>query len=163
RAVQDGDYYVLQGEKKWTTNGGAADLYSVYAVTDANSRSRRISAFMVDKGTPGFGIGKTEDKMGIRCVPVVETTFDNCRVHKSQLLGGEPGMGFKNAMETLDLARPGVAAQGVGVAQGALEYAQVYAARREQFGQPINSFQMIQQLLADMATQTEAARQLVYA
>ncbi|HEV8481282.1 MAG TPA: acyl-CoA dehydrogenase family protein, partial [Candidatus Eisenbacteria bacterium] len=163
QAVQDGDYYVLNGEKKWTTNGGAADLYSVYAVTDANSRSRRISSFMVEKGTPGFGIGKTEDKMGIRCVPVVETTFENCRVHKSQLLGGEPGMGFKNAMETLDLARPGVAAQGVGVAQGALEYAQVYSARREQFGQPINSFQMIQQMLADMATQTEAARQLVYA
>jgi butyryl-CoA dehydrogenase len=163
RAVPDGDYYVLEGEKKWTTNGGAADLYTVYAVTDAGSRSRRISAFIVEKGTPGFGFGKTEDKMGIRCVPVLETTFDNCRVHKSQLLGGEPGMGFKNAMETLDLARPGVAAQGVGVAQGALEYAQVYSARREQFGQPINSFQMIQQMLADMATQTEAARQLVYA
>jgi butyryl-CoA dehydrogenase len=101
--------------------------------------------------------------MGIRCVPVVETVFQNVRVPKSQLLGGEPGFGFKHAMGTLDLARPGVASQAVGLAQGALEYAQVYATRRRQFGSPIGSFQMVQKLLADMATRTEAARQLVYA
>jgi butyryl-CoA dehydrogenase len=163
RAVQDGDSWVIDGEKKWTTNGGAADLYTVFTVTDANSRSRRISAFLVEKGTPGFSIGKVEDKMGIRCVPVVETHFDGVRVGREQLLGGEPGFGFKHAMETLDLARPGVAAQGLGLAQGALEYAMVYGARRQQFGQNINQFQMIQQMLADMAMQVEAARQLVYA
>ncbi len=162
-AVAEGDDWIINGEKKWTTNGGAADLYTVFCVTDTNSKSRRISAFLVEKGTPGFTIGKVEDKMGIRCVPVVETVFDNMRVHKSQLLGGEPGMGFKHAMGTLDLARPGVASQAVGLAQGALEYAQVYASRRRQFGAPISSFQMVQKLLADMATRTEAARQLVYA
>jgi alkylation response protein AidB-like acyl-CoA dehydrogenase len=161
-AVQDGDYWVIDGEKKWTTNGGPADLYTVFCCTDPASKSRRISAFLVEKGTPGFSIGKVEDKMGIRCVPVVETVFENCRVHKSQLLGGEAGMGFKHAMQTLDLARPGVAAQAVGLAQGALEYAQVYASRRKQFGAPISSFQMVQKMLADMATRTEAARQLVH-
>src|ERR1051326_6398618 len=162
-AVADGDHFVLNGEKKWTTNGGAADLYTVFTCTDPGSKSRRISAFLVEKGTPGFTIGKVEDKMGIRCVPVVETVFQDCRIPRSQLLGGEPGYGFKHAMGTLDLARPGVAAQAVGLAQGALEYAQVYAARRKQFGAPISSFQMVQKLLADMATRTEAARQLVYA
>jgi len=162
-ARQDGKSWLLNGEKKWTTNGGAADLYTVFAVTDAASKSRRISAFLVEKGTPGFSIGKVEDKMGIRCVPVVETVFKDVRVDESQLLGGEPGLGFHHAMGTLDLARPGVAAQGLGLAQGALEFAMVYAARRQQFGAPINSFQMTQQSLADMATQIEAARQLVYA
>ncbi len=162
-ASADGDGYVLNGEKKWTTNGGAADMYTVFAVTDPNSKSRRISAFMVEKGTPGFSVGKVEDKMGIRCVPVVETVFENVKVDAAQLLGGEPGLGFRHAMGTLDLARPGVASQGLGLAQGALELAMVYAARRQQYGASINSFQMIQQLLADMAAQVEAARQLVYA
>ncbi len=162
-AVQDGDDWIINGEKKWTTNGGAADLYTVFCVTDPNSKSRRISAFLVEKTAPGFSVGKVEDKMGIRCVPVVETVFNNVRVHKSQLLGGEPGHGFKHAMGTLDLARPGVASQAVGLAAGALEYAQVYATRRRQFGAPISSFQMVQKLLADMATRTEAARQLVWA
>ncbi|MEP7029202.1 MAG: acyl-CoA dehydrogenase family protein [Candidatus Eisenbacteria bacterium] len=155
--------YVINGEKKWTTNGGAADLYTVFAVTDPASKSRRISAFLVEKGTPGFTVGKVEDKMGIRCVPVVETVFKGVKADVSQLLGGQPGFGFHHAMGTLDLARPGVAAQGLGLAQGALEYAMVYSARRQQFGAPVNSFQMIQQMLADMAAQVEAARQLVYA
>jgi butyryl-CoA dehydrogenase len=163
RAVKDGDHYVLNGEKKWNTNGGAADIYTVFAVSDPNSRSRRISAFMLEKGAPGFRIGKVEDKMGIRCVPVVEIHFDNCRVPAANLLGEVAGHGFKHAMMTLDKARPGVAAQAVGLAQGALEYATVYAGHREQFGSPIISFQMIQSMLADMATKVEAARHLVYA
>jgi butyryl-CoA dehydrogenase len=162
-AVRDGDHWVLNGEKKWNTNGGAADLYTVFAVSDANSKSRRISAFLVEKGTPGFRIGKVEDKMGIRCVPVVELHFENCRVPAKNLLGDIPGHGFKHAMQTLDRARPGVAAQGLGLAVGALEFATVYAAYREQFGAPIISFQMIQAMLADMATRVEAARHLVYA
>jgi alkylation response protein AidB-like acyl-CoA dehydrogenase len=163
RAVKDGDHYVLDGEKKWTTNGGAANLYTVFAVTDPDSKLHRISAFLLEKDTPGFAVAKVEDKLGIRCVPVVEMAMHGCRVGAGQLLGGQPGLGFKHAMETLDRARPGVAAQGVGLAQGALEYAMVYAARREQFGQKIQSFQMVQQMLADMAAQVEAARQLVYA
>jgi butyryl-CoA dehydrogenase len=162
-AVKDGDHWVLNGEKKWNTNGGAADLYTVFAVSDPASKSRRISAFLVEKGTPGFRIGKVEDKMGIRCVPVVEIHFDNCRVPAKNLLGEIPGHGFKHAMLTLDRARPGVAAQGLGLAAGACEFATVYAAYREQFGSPIISFQMIQAMLADMATRVEAARHLVYA
>jgi alkylation response protein AidB-like acyl-CoA dehydrogenase len=162
-AEDKGDHFLLNGSKKWTTNGGAADLYTVFAVTDPESRSRRISAIIVEKGDPGFEIGRNEDKMGIRCVPVVELHFNDCRVPKDRLLGGKPGSGFKHAMMTLDRARPGVAAQAVGLAQGALEYATVYATRRQQFGAPISSFQMIQQILADMATKVEAARQLVHA
>ncbi len=159
----EGDHYVLNGEKKWNTNGGAADYYTVFGVTDPESRSRRLSAIMVEKDTPGFTIGKVEDKMGIRCVPVVELEFTDCRVPKSNLLGGKPGHGFKHAMMTLDKARPGVAAQGVGLAAGALDLANLYANQRIQFGQKISSFQMIQKLLADMACKVEAARQLVYA
>jgi butyryl-CoA dehydrogenase len=161
-AVEDGDHYVINGEKKWTTNGGVADIYSVFCVTDPTSKSRRISAIVVEKGTPGFTVKKVEDKMGIRCVPVVETHFENVRVPKSNLIGGRPGMGFKHAMATLDHARPGVAAQAVGAAQGALDLANVYANRRKQFGQPISAHQMVQSMLADMATETEAARWLVY-
>ena len=161
-AVEDGDDYVINGEKKWTTNGGVADIYSVFAVTDPSSKSRRISAIVVEKGTPGFEVKKVEDKMGIRCVPVVETHFDNVRVPKRNLIGGRAGMGFKHAMATLDHARPGVAAQAVGAAQGALDLAVCYANRRKQFGAPISSHQMVQKMLADMATETEAARWLVY-
>lgn len=161
-ARDEGDHWVINGQKKWTTNGGAADIYSVFAVTDATSKSRRISAIIVEKGDPGFEIGRAEDKMGIRCVPVVELHFDECRVPKDRLLGGKPGLGFKHAMMTLDRARPGVAAQALGLAAGALELATVYATQRQQFGQPISGFQMIQQLLADMATNVEAGRQLVY-
>jgi alkylation response protein AidB-like acyl-CoA dehydrogenase len=163
RAEQDGDDWVITGEKKWTTNGGQADLYTVFCVTDPESRSRRISALLVEKGTEGFTFKKIEDKMGIRCVPVAECLFENVRVSSDHLLGGKPGLGFKHAMQTLDNARPGVAAQGVGCAQGALELGMVYANRRQQFGKVVASFQMIQQILADSATQIEAARQLVYA
>ena len=162
-ATEDGDDWVICGEKKWTTNGGVADVYSVFCVTDPTSKSRRISALVVEKGTPGFAIKKIENKMGIRCVPVVETHFDHVRVPKANLIGGRPGMGFKHAMMTLDNARPGVAAQAVGAAQGALDLATVYANRRKQFGAPISSFQMVQKMLADMAIRTEASRWLVYA
>ena len=162
QARLDGDEYVINGEKKWTTNGGVADLYSVFAVTDPTSKSRRISALMVEKGTPGFSIKKIEDKMGIRAVPVVETHFDNVRVPVANLLGGRPGMGFKHAMKTLDHARPGVAAQGLGLAQGALEYAVTYALRRQQFGQNLASMGVIQDMLGSMAAKVEAARGLVY-
>ena len=155
--------WVLRGEKKWTTNGGAADIYTVFAVSDPESKSRRISAFMVEKGMPGFSIGKVEDKMGIRAVPVVETHFDGVRCGEDCLLGGRPGMGFSHSMQTLDWARPGVAAQAVGLAQGALDYALLYATKRQQFGAPISSFQMIQEMLADMSAKVDAARWLVYA
>src|SRR5678815_376005 len=151
RAVEDGDDYVICGEKKWTTNGGVADIYSVFCVTDPTSKSRRISAIVVEKGTPGFTIKKVEDKMGIRTVPVVETHFDHVRVPKRNLIGERPGMGFKHAMMTLDLARPGVAAQAVGAAQGALDLANVYAQRRQQFGVPISNHQMVQKMLADLS------------
>ncbi|NNF06629.1 MAG: acyl-CoA dehydrogenase, partial [Candidatus Eisenbacteria bacterium] len=161
-AKADGDDYVINGEKKWCTNGGAANLYTVFAVTDPNSRSRRISAFMLEKHMDGFNIGKVEDKMGIRAAPVVELHLKDLRVSKDTLLGGKAGLGFKHAMMTLDMARPGVAAQAVGLAQGALEYATVYATQRRQFGQSLASFQMIQDMLAKMATKVEAARQLVY-
>jgi butyryl-CoA dehydrogenase len=163
RATEDGDHWVICGEKKWTTNGGVADIYSVFAVTDPTSKSRRISALVVEKGTPGFSVKKIEDKMGIRTVPVVETHFDHVRVPKANLIGERPGMGFKHAMMTLDMARPGVAAQAVGAAQGALDLAIVYANRRQQFGVPISNHQMVQKMLADMAMKTDAARWLVYA
>ena len=162
-AEKDGDHYVIRGEKKWTTNGGVADIYTVFCVTDPSSKSRRISAIVVEKGTPGFSVEKVEDKMGIRCVPVVETHYDSVRVPLANLIGGREGMGFPHAMQTLDRARPCVAAQAVGAAQGALDLAIVYANRRKQFGQTIASFQMVQKMLADMAIKTEAARWLVYA
>ena len=117
-ARADGDHLVLEGDKKWNTNGGAADIYSIFAITDPTSRSRRISAVIAEKGDEGFEIGRGEDKMGIRCVPVVELHFRNCRVPKDRLLGGRAGAGFKHAMQTLDCARPGVAAQAVGVVHG---------------------------------------------
>jgi len=163
RGVADGDDWRIHGEKKWTTNGGAADLYTVFAVTDPDSKSRRISAFIVEKEDPGFSIGKVEDKMGIRCVPVVEAVFDGVKVGTDRLLGGRAGYGFRHAMGTLDLARPGVAAQAMGLAQGALELATRYTMKREQFGKPVSAFQMVQQILANMSMKTEAARQLIYA
>jgi butyryl-CoA dehydrogenase len=163
RAIRDGDFYVIDGEKKWTSNGGAADLYTVFAVTDPQSKSRRISAILVEKGTPGFSFKKVEDKMGIRCVPVVETLFKGCKVPTWNLLGQQEGYGFRLAMQTLDIARPGVAAQAVGLAQGAIDFALVYASRRYQFGQPILSHQTLQHALAEMASKVEAARRIVYA
>jgi len=163
RATADGDDYVLEGDKKWNTNGNAASLYTVYASTRPDRGSRGISAIVVEKGTPGFEIGKREDLMGIRCVPVHELHFRGCRVPKDHLLGGVEGKGFGNAMMTLDRARPGVAAQALGLAQGAMEWAMRYTSERQQFGQSVMSFQSTQFRLADMATQIEAARQLVYA
>ena len=161
-AQKDAEGYLINGEKKWNTNGGAADLYTVFATVNPDRGTRGISAFMVEKGMPGFTIGKKEDLMGIRCVPVHEIHFNNCHVPAENLLGGKESQGFKHAMMTLDWARPGVAAQALGLAQGALDLAIRYTTEREQFGQSIASFQAIQFMLADMATQIEAARQLVY-
>jgi alkylation response protein AidB-like acyl-CoA dehydrogenase len=161
-AIRDGSSFVLNGHKKWNTNGAVASTYTVYALTDPDKGMRGISAFIVENGTPGFTVGKREDTMGIRTVPVNELDFVDCRVPESQLLGGKEGGGFRNAMMTLDRARPGVAAQALGLAQGALEWALRYASERRQFGQTVMSHQAIQFMLADMATQVEAARQLVY-
>jgi len=161
-AAREGDCYVLNGEKKWNTNGSVASFNTIFAVTNPDRGARGISAFVVEEGTEGYRIGKHEDKMGIRCTPVVEIHLDNCRVPAGNLLGGEEGRGFKHAMITLDRARPGVAAQAVGLAQGALDLALAYTRERQQFGQSVSTFQGIQWMLADMATQIEAARQLVH-
>ncbi len=159
---KDGDEYVLNGEKKWNTGGSVAKYNTIFAVTNPGRGARGVSAFVVDRDTPGYSVGKHEDKMGIRCVPVVEIHLDNCRVPASSLLGGEEGQGFKHAMMTLDRARPGVAAQAVGLAQGAIDLTIQYTHERQQFGQSVSSFQGVQWMLADMATQVEAARQLVH-
>jgi len=162
RAERDGDHYVLNGEKKWNTGGAVASYNTIFAVTEPGRGARGVSAFVVEKDTPGYRVGKHEDKMGIRCVPVVEIHLENCRVPAENLLGGDQGRGFKHAMITLDRARPGVAAQAVGLAQGALDLAMQYTHERQQFGQSVSSFQGIQWMLADMATQIEAARSLVH-
>jgi alkylation response protein AidB-like acyl-CoA dehydrogenase len=162
-AAKEGDHYVLNGHKKWNTNGAVASTFTVYALTDPERGMRGISAFIVEKDTPGFTVGKREDTLGIRTVPVNELDFEDCRIPASQLLGTKEGVGFKNAMMTLDRARPGVAAQALGLAQGAFEWALRYTSERRQFGQTVMSHQAIQFMLADMATQVEAARQLVYA
>jgi butyryl-CoA dehydrogenase len=162
RAVKEGDSYVIDGEKKWNTGGAVASYNAIFAVTNPERGARGISALVVDADTPGYRVGKHEDKMGIRCVPVVEIHLEKCRVPAENLLGGVEGHGFKQAMMTLDRARPGVAAQAVGLAQGALELAVEYAGKRQQFGQSVSSFQGIQWMLADMATQVEAARALVH-
>jgi alkylation response protein AidB-like acyl-CoA dehydrogenase len=161
KAEKDGDDYIINGEKKWNTGGAVASYNTIFAVTQPGRGARGISAFVVEAGTPGYRVGKHEDKMGIRCVPVVEIHLENCRVSKDQMLGGE-GQGFRSAMMTLDLARPGVAAQALGLAQGAFELAVEYTGKRKQFGQSINAFQGIQWILADMGTQIEAARTLVH-
>jgi butyryl-CoA dehydrogenase len=161
-AEKDGDDYVLNGTKKWNTNGGVASVYTIYASTNPERRVRGISAFIVERDTPGFEVGEREDTMGIRTVPVNTLHFNDCRISGDQLMGGTEGGGFKNAMMTLDRARPGVAAQAVGCAQGAFEWALRYVSERQQFGQSVLSFQAIQFMLSDMATQIEAARQLVY-
>jgi alkylation response protein AidB-like acyl-CoA dehydrogenase len=161
RAVLDGDEYVLNGTKQWITGGGEAEIYTVIARTKKGTGIRGISALIVEKDTPGFTFGKKEDKMGIRGSTTRELVFQDARVPKENLIGRE-GMGFIIAMRTFDQSRPGVAAQAVGIAQGALDEAVRYARQREQFGQPIASFQGIQFMLADMATQIEAARALTY-
>jgi butyryl-CoA dehydrogenase len=160
-ATKDGDDYILNGTKQWITNGGEAEVYTVVAVTDKSKGARGASAFIVEKGTPGLSFGKKEKKLGIRASATREVIFENCRIPKENLLGRE-GLGFIVAMKTFDKTRPGIGAQAVGIAQGALDEAVEYARERVQFGQPISSFQGIQFMLADMATQTEAARALVY-
>jgi len=160
-ATPDGDSYILNGTKQWITNGGEADIYSVIALTDKKKGPRGASAFIVDKGTPGFTFGKKENKMGIRGSMTRELVFQDCRIPKSSILGKE-GMGFIVAMKTLDSSRPGVAAQALGIAQGAFDEALRYSRQRRQFGKAISSFQAIQFMLADMATQIEAARALTY-
>lgn len=160
-AVRHGDHYVLNGTKQWITNGGEADIYTVVVMTDKAKGPRGASTMIVEKGTPGFTFGKKENKMGIRASATRELIFQDCRVPRANLLGRE-GMGFIVAMKTLDQSRPGVAAQALGIAAGALEEAVHYSRQRIQFGKPISSFQGVQFLLADMATQVEAARTLVY-
>ncbi|MCS7151958.1 MAG: acyl-CoA dehydrogenase family protein [Endomicrobia bacterium] len=155
------DYYVLNGTKCFITNGGEAEVYTVFAMTDRSKGARGASAFIVEKGTPGFTFGKKEKKMGIRASTTRELIFDNCKVPKENLLGKE-GQGFLIAMKTFDMSRPGVAAQALGIAEGALEDAILYAKQRKQFGQTIISFQAIQHMIADMATEIEAAKCLLY-
>ena len=161
-ARKEGDYYVLNGVKQWITNGGEAEIYTVIAMTDREKGARGASFFIIEKGTPGFEFGKKEKKLGIRASATRELVFNECKVHKDNLLGRE-GMGFIVAMKTFDKSRPGVAAQAVGIAQGALDHAVKYSRERKQFGKTISSFQGLQFMLADMATQVEAARALTYA
>ncbi len=160
-ARRDGDVYVLNGTKQWITNGGEAEIYTIIAVTDKTKGARGASAFIVEKDTPGFHFGKKEKKMGIRASSTRELIFDNCRIPVENIIGKE-GLGFIVAMKTLDNARTGVGSQGVGVAQGAFEEAVKFARQRIQFGHPIISFQAVQHMLADMATEIEASRALIY-
>jgi len=160
-ATRKGEGYVLNGTKQWITNGGEAEIYSIIAMTNRSKGPRGASALIVEKGTPGFNFGKKEKKMGIRSSATRELVFEDCFVPKEHLIGKE-GMGFIVTMRTFDRTRPGVGAQGVGVAQGALDEAVRYAREREQFEKKIISFQAVQHILADMATLVEAARSLVY-
>lgn len=160
-AIKDGDDYILNGSKIFITNGGDAELYVVFAVTDPALKHKGITAFIVENGTPGFSIGKKEKKLGIRASATTEIIFEDCRIPASQRLGAE-GEGFKIAMKTLDGGRNGIAAQAVGIAQGAYEEALAYAKERKQFGKPLMALQAIQFKLADMATKIEAARLLTY-
>jgi len=160
-AIKDGDSYVLNGTKQWITNGGEAEIYTVIAMSDPSRGTRGASAFIVEAGTPGFSFGKKEDKMGIRGSATRELIFEDCKIPEENRLSKE-GMGFMIAMKTLDKSRPGVAAQAVGIAQGALDEAIKYARQRVQFGRPIISNQGLKWMLADMATKIEAARALVY-
>ncbi len=161
-ATRDGNDWILNGSKIFITNAGEAETYVVLARSDKNAEKHRgISAFIVEKGTPGFSFGKKEKKMGIRSSPTMELVFENCRIPGDNLLGQE-GQGFKVAMKTLDGGRIGIAAQALGIAQGALDAALAYTKEREQFNKPIASFQGVSFQLADMATQVEAARLLIY-
>jgi butyryl-CoA dehydrogenase len=161
-AVRDGDHYVVNGIKQWITNGGDAEIYTVVVMTAPEKGPRGASVLVVEKDTPGFGFGKKEDKMGIRASSTRELVFEDCRVPAENLLGRE-GTGFITAMKTFDASRPGVGAQALGIAQGALDLAVDWAISRKQFGTPVSSFQGLRFLLADMAMQVEAARALIYA
>ncbi|MCE1248915.1 MAG: acyl-CoA dehydrogenase family protein [Firmicutes bacterium] len=158
----EGDHYVLNGTKQWITNGGEASVYTVIAATRPDRGARGLTAFIVEKGTPGFEFGKKEMKLGIRCSSTRELVFQDCKVPVANRLGKE-GQGFAVAMKTLDKARPGVAAQAIGIAQGALDHAVAFAMERKQFGQSITSFQAIQHKIAECATRIEASRALTYA
>jgi alkylation response protein AidB-like acyl-CoA dehydrogenase len=160
-ARRDGDGYVLNGSKRFITNAGVAKLYTVFAKTDPEAGHKGISAFLLESGTPGFEVTRLESKMGISGSTTGELAFDDCRIPAGNLLGAE-GEGFKLAMRILDRSRPGVAAQALGIAQGATDYALEYAKTRETMGRPIAQHQLIQAKLADMETETEAARGLLY-
>ncbi|SHP69477.1 acyl-CoA dehydrogenase [Mycobacteroides abscessus subsp. abscessus] len=160
-ARRDGDDFILNGSKIFITNGGIADIYVVFAVTDAAQKHKGTTAFIIESDTPGFSVGKKEKKLGIRSSPTTEIIFEDCRVPAANMLGAE-GEGFKIAMMTLDGGRNGIAAQAVGIAQGALDAATDYAKERVQFGKPIAQQQGVGFKLADMATSIEAARLLTY-
>jgi len=160
-AVLDGDEYVLNGTKIFITNGEVGSVYVVIAQVDKSKGSKGLTAFIVEKGTPGFTFGKKEHKMGIRASKTYELVFENCRIPKENLLG-EVGQGFKVALMTLDGGRIGIAAQALGIAQGAFDEAVKYSKLREQFGAPLSSFQGLQWMMADMATRIDAARMLIY-
>ena len=162
RAVRDGDSYVLNGVKRWITNAGISRYYTVMAVTDPAAGAGGISAFVVESGDEGFSYGAPEHKLGIKGSPTRELYFDNCVIPADRMIG-EEGSGFRTALATLDHTRITIAAQALGIAQGALDYAAGYVKQRRQFGQPIAEFQGVQFMLADMAMKTEAARQLTYA
>jgi len=161
-AVRDGDHYVLNGLKQWITNAGEAEIYTVIVMTNPDKGPRGASALVVEKGTPGFTFGKKEDKMGIRASATRELVFENCRVPVENLIGRE-GTGFITAMKTFDASRPGVGAQALGIAQGALDLAIDWSISRRQFGSPVSAFQGLRFLLADMAMKVEASRALIYA
>ncbi|GAA2752563.1 acyl-CoA dehydrogenase family protein [Kitasatospora cinereorecta] len=162
RAVRDGDFWVLNGVKRWITNAGVSEYYTVMAVTDPELRSRGISAFVVEKADEGVSFGAPEKKLGIKGSPTREVYFDNVRIPADRMIGAE-GTGFATAMKTLDHTRVTIAAQAIGIAQGALDYAKGYVKERKQFGKAIAEFQGVQFMLADMAMKLEAARQLTYA
>jgi alkylation response protein AidB-like acyl-CoA dehydrogenase len=162
RAVRDGDHFVLSGVKRWITNAGVSDFYTVFAVTDPDARSKGISAFVVEKSDDGVSFGAPEKKLGIKGSPTCEVYLDSVRIPDSRLIG-EVGTGFTTAMLTLDHTRVTIAAQAIGIAQGALDYALGYVQERKQFGRAIAEFQGLQFMLADMGMKLEAARQLTYA
>src|SRR5690349_16572390 len=162
KAVRDGDEWVLNGVKRWITNAGVSEFYTVMAVTDAEAGSKGISAFVVEKSDEGVSFGAPEKKLGIKGSPTREVYLDNVRIPADRIIG-EEGTGFATAMKTLDHTRVTIAAQALGIAQGALDYAKGYVQERRQFGKPIADFQGIQFMLADMAMKLEAARQLTYA
>ncbi|MFF3676912.1 acyl-CoA dehydrogenase [Streptomyces sp. NPDC002120] len=161
RAVRDGDFWVLNGVKRWITNAGVSEYYTVMAVTDPEKRSKGISAFVVEKSDEGVSFGAPEKKLGIKGSPTCEVYLDNVRIPADRMIGAE-GTGFATAMKTLDHTRITIAAQALGIAQGALDYAKGYVQERKQFGKPIGDFQGVQFMLADMAMKIEAARQLTY-
>ncbi|MGJ3559886.1 acyl-CoA dehydrogenase family protein [Streptomyces sp. INA 01156] len=162
KAVRDGDHYLLNGVKRWITNAGESEYYTVMAVTDPTRRSKGISAFVVEKSDEGVSFGAPERKLGIKGSPTREVYLDNVRIPADRMIG-EEGTGFATAMKTLDHTRITIAAQALGIAQGALDYAKGYVKERKQFGKPIADFQGVQFMLADMAMKIEAARQLTYA